>query len=137
MKRLVAIVAAIAALALSASAVAPASTTSFNGLWSAIDVGDGSHMLLLVAGGSTKFVAFYDASAHACLGYSNPAFVATGSAVLGSDGTTMVATMTARCVANPGVILFGSPITFNFTANGDGTISDDTSGAAFWTRDVP
>jgi hypothetical protein len=69
----------------------------------------------------------------ACLGYSNPAFISTVTAVLGSDGTTMTATMTARCVANPGVIL-GGPFTMNFVTNADGTISDDASGATFWNR---
>ena len=47
----------------------------------------------------------------------------------------MVATMTAVCVANPRVVLFdGQPIAFKFWVNGDGTISDDTSGGAFWIR---
>jgi hypothetical protein len=66
-----------------------------------------------------------------------PGFLATGSAVVGTGGTTMVATMIARCVGNPGVVLFGGPITFDFTANPDGTISDDASGSAFWTRAFP
>jgi len=134
MKRLFAAIGVVAAVALSVAAVAVASPTNFNGLWNSIDVGDGSHQLLFVAGGSTKLVVYYDASAHACLGYSNPAFISTGTAVLGGDGTTMAATMTGRCVANLGVILPDSPFTMNFVTNADGTISDDASGAAFWTR---
>ena len=134
MKRLAATLFATAAVALSITNAAAPATTSFNGLWHATDVGDGSHMLLGVAGGSTKAVIFFDASAHACLGYANPGFLAIGSAVLGTGGTTMLATMTAWCVANPSLILFGGPITFNFWTNADGTISDDASGAAFWER---
>jgi hypothetical protein len=73
MKRLAVTVAAAAALGLSASAAAVASSTTFNGFWTSTDVGDGSSMFLYVSGGSTKAVAFYDTSAHACLGYSNRA----------------------------------------------------------------
>jgi hypothetical protein len=40
--------------------------------------------------------------------------------------------MNVVCVANPGVVLF--QVTINFWVNSNGTISDDTSGGAFWLR---
>ena len=57
----------------------------------------------------------------------------TGTGIVGNNGTTMSATnMNVVCVANPGVVLF--QVTINFWLNSDGTISDDTSGGAFWLR---
>jgi len=135
MKRLVLIVAAVAALALAASSAAGASTEYFNGVWHGTDLGDGSAQFLYISGGSTKTVVYYDTSAHPCraLGYSNPAVRVTGTGIVGNGGTTMTATdMNVVCVANPGVVLF--QVTINFWVNGNGTISDDTSGGAFWLR---
>ena len=112
-------------------------TTSFDGAWHGTDLGDGSAQFLYVDGGSPRTVVYYDTSAFPCraAGYSNPAALVTGTGIVGNSGTTMVATMTAVCVANPGVPLFGgAPITFNLWVNSDGSISDDQSGGAFWLR---
>jgi hypothetical protein len=137
MKRLIAIIAAVVALALAASSAAGASTEYFNGVWHGTDLGDGSAQFLYISGGSTKTVVYYDTSAVPCraLGYSNPAVLVTGRGIVGSGGTTMsAANMNVVCVANPRVVLF--QVTINFWVNSNGTISDDTSGGAFWLRGV-
>jgi hypothetical protein len=124
MRRIVMAVVVVSVAAILAPAAAPAQATGFNGFWRAQDVGDGSHMTLFIAGGTTKSVVLFDNFGMFC---QSP-IVVVGSATESADGSELTFTGSGFCL-KPGATEPG-PAVIVFSANADGTLSDDgTSGA--------
>jgi hypothetical protein len=112
-----------------AAILAPAETTAqatgFNGIWRAQDVGDGSQMTLVIAGGATKSVVLFDDFGTFC---KSP-IVVVGSGTQSAGGSEVTFTGNGFCLKP--VATEPGPAVIVFSANADGTLSDDgTSGAA-------
>ena len=90
-RRALATVAVVAALLQGLASPALAAGTAFKGLWLAIDAGDGSTQLLIVASGPEPSVTYEDFFAGYCFNNDNPSthWVAAGAGSIAGNTLTV------------------------------------------------
>jgi hypothetical protein len=112
----------------SAAPVAPAEP---HGVYTAVDVVDGSNMVLMVLGGPSPFVILYDHGGSVCGPGANEELIPVLGVARGArDGETVHADLRLLCFARP---LFSPGVfSMDFTATGAGEVTDSTG--QVWTK---
>jgi hypothetical protein len=128
--RLVLIVAIVCLVMATGSGAGASPNDAFVGTWWVVDTTDGS--LEQATFGAAGSLFFRDDPAHACGG---AAALATDTGTVSGGTWTGSGTATLRCAQGAGDI---GDVFFQFTANGDGTLSSSvTLPTESWTRTRP